>query len=216
MDIFNFARAAEQAIYETVSWLYFYPATLLRVLFRPVTMMDYAGAQTEVEGKTAFSGAMQPALLLLISIILGASLVPLEAVESQLLPAAFRDSWLHLIALRSVMFGIFPMVGSIICDLFTPGEVTRETLKKPFNQQAYIYAPFALIVSPALILTNRDEVAPALTAIGLMTVWVIAVQVAFFRRTIGFGTAASVAAAFGTVLIGFVLNLALITAVEHM
>lgn len=216
MDIFNFARAAEQAIYETVSWLYFYPATLLRVLFRPVAMMDYAGAQTGADGKTAFSGAMQPALLLLISIILGASLVPLEAVESRLLPTIIKDSWLHLIAFRSVMFSIFPMVAAIICDFFTPGEVTRETLKKPFNQQAYIYAPFALIVSPAMILAGRDAATPALIAIGVMTVWVIAVQFAFFRRTIRFGFVGSAGAALGTVLIGLVLNYALLIAVHHM
>lgn len=216
MDLFNFARAAEQTVYETASWLYFYPATLIKVLFKPVAMMDYAGRQTDEPAETQFSGAMRPALLLLISIIIGATLVPLHFYESRMLPQVIRDSWLHLIVFRFIIFGVFPMSAAIIYDLFTPGEVTRSSLKKPFNQQAYIYAPFSLIVSPALVLVGREGTMIAEFAIGAILFWVLCVEIMFFRSLTGFSPAKAIAAAFASILIAMVANLALLAGMQSL
>lgn len=206
MDFFNIARAAEQAVYEIAAWLYFYPATLLKVLFRPVKMMEYAGRESDVPQETAFSGAMRPALLLLISIVIGASVVPLRFYEEGRMPQVLRDSWLYLVMFRFIIFAFFPIVGAIICDRFTEGEVTRQSLKKPFNQQAYIYAPFALIVSPALVLLQRDNAEMAVLAILAMIVWALIIEFLYFRRAIGFAFGKAVLASFATLAIGIVLG----------
>ncbi len=206
MDFFNFARAAEQMVYETASWLYFYPATLLKVLFRPFKMMDYAGQQTLEPPETQFSGAMRPALLLFISILIGATAVPLHTDETQLLPQTLRDSWPQLIVFRFMSFGIFPMAAAIMYDLFTPGEVTRQSLKKPFNQQAYIYAPFSLIVSPALVMVGRDGSMGMWLAIVGIILWVLIVETAFFRRAVGFSYLKSFATALCSFIIAIVVN----------
>jgi len=206
MDFFNLARAAEQTVYETAAWLYFFPATLLKVLLRPVRMMNYAGQESDAPQDTAFSAAMRPALLLLISIIIGASIVPLRFYEEGRLPQILRDSWIHLVMFRFMIFALFPMVGAIICDVFTEGAVTRQTLRKPFNQQAYIYAPFALITSPALVLIGRDGFEVAVLAIAVMLAWVLTVQFLFFRKMIGFSAIKSAVAALATVVIGIVFT----------
>lgn len=214
MDIFNVTRLAEQTVYETVSWLYFYPATLLRVLLNPAAMMEYARRETEAPPDLAFAGAMRPALLLLISIVIGTSAFPLADHEFSLLPHILKGSWLNLVLSRFIAFGIFPMVAAILCDLFTPGEVTRQSLLKPFNQQAYIYAPFALIVSPALVLVGQGH-ATALAAIGVMLVWVVWVQVLFFQTVWG-SLGRSFATALSTVLIGIGLNVLLVAALGRL
>lgn len=134
-----------------------YPLTILRVLIRPMQMTDYVLIESGKDEKEAFSTAMRPTLFLLLSLAIGAVLVPFTPEEAAALSQsrigkAITESIVALIFMHMAVFTFFPIAGALIFDIFTPGEPSRNTLRLPFAQQCYILAPFALIVSPCLVL----------------------------------------------------------------
>lgn len=207
MDFVGAMKAIEQFAYELMSWILFYPLTIVRVLLSPVRMTDYVVAETAKDEKEAFSTAMRPTLFLVLSLSIGAVLVPFTPDEVAMLSQsrvgkAVTESWVALIFFRMVVFTFFPIAGALIYDAFTPGEVSRETLRLPFAQQCYILAPFALVVSPCLVLMGRGSDWAAI-AFFVALAWLIVAQFVFFHRQAKFGRLASAGAASGVILIGF-------------
>lgn len=76
MDFFNFAKAVEQGIYDVMMWILFYPLTLLRMIVRPASTLQYVYAESRGDPDVAFSEAMRPALMIFISITIGTLLTP--------------------------------------------------------------------------------------------------------------------------------------------
>lgn len=183
MDFVGAMKTIEQFVYELMSWVLFYPLTMLRVLIRPMQMTDYVLIESGKDEKEAFSTAMRPTLFLLLSLAIGAVLVPFTPEEAAALShsrigKAVTESIVALIFMRMVVFTFFPIAGALIFDIFTPGEPSRETLRLPFAQQCYILAPFALIVSPCLVLMGRgNEWAAVFFLIALA--WLAVAQFAF-------------------------------------
>lgn len=207
MDFVGAMKAIEQFAYELMSWVLFYPLTIARVLFRPVAMMDYVIAESAKDESEGFSNAMRPTLFLVLSLSIGAVLVPFSPQEIATLSQgrigkAITESWVALIFLRTVLFTFFPIAGALIYDIFTPGEVSRQTLRLPFTQQCYILAPFALIVSPCMVLMGRGSDG-ATIAFAVALTWLVVAQFLFFRRQAQFGRLTSAAAAFAVIFTGF-------------
>jgi hypothetical protein len=186
VDIFNFAKAVEQGIYDLMLWVFFYPWTLLRMFFAPHRMLDYVVEESGKNPDEAFSAAMRPALFLFISIAIGSLIAPLapeQVAELQQNPVgkAVTASWLSLLFFRMVAFSFFPLVAAVMLDALTPGRITRDTLRVPFHLQCYVCAPFALIASPALVnIEGNDDTLLIVTLV--MLVWFLVVQFIYFRK----------------------------------
>lgn len=67
MDFVGAMKTIEQFVYELISWVLFYPLTMLRVLIRPMQMTDYVLIESGKDEKEAFSTAIRPTLFLLLS-----------------------------------------------------------------------------------------------------------------------------------------------------
>ncbi|MEO3387103.1 hypothetical protein [Mesorhizobium sp. CAU 1741] len=185
MDLFNFAKAVEQGIYDVMMWIFFYPYTLIRTVIFPAATLQYVYAESRKPNDVAFSEAMRPALLIFISIVIGTLLTPFSDDQTALLRATrfgrlLADSWFALIFYRMVAFSLFPLAGALLLDVLTPGAISRETLRTPFYLQCYICAPFALIASPTLVNLQHDTrwVYMAFVAVAC---WFLVVQFLFFR-----------------------------------
>lgn len=191
-DIVSTIKAIEEFIYELMVWTFFYPATIARIIFHPRKAVEFVRAEAALETANQFQTAIRPILLLLISLTIGVLAIPLSASEIAAVSAGSRlakaigESTLLLIAFRTIIFAVFPISGAILCDLATPGAVSRESLRLPFHQQCYILAPFALVVSPSLQLAGRG-LAIAIIVLVLAHVWLLFAQYVFFRSEAKFG-----------------------------
>lgn len=189
MDIFNFARAVEQGIYDVMLWIFFFPYTLVRMVIQPAAMLRHVAEETSKDPAIAFESAMRPALFLFIAIAFGTLIAPLNVGQVKVLQQSqigqlVASSWFALMLVRMIVFCMFPLIGAVIFDLLTPGRITRTSLRAPFYQQCYISAPFALVISPTLVNLGRDSAAVLALAVAT-TAWFLAVQVIFFRRFAG-------------------------------
>lgn len=64
MDFMNLLRSAELLLYEVVSWLVFYPLTLLRCIRRPTDMIAYAEQELPRPPEVQFADALSPPIFL--------------------------------------------------------------------------------------------------------------------------------------------------------
>jgi hypothetical protein len=212
-DFISAIRMLEQFAYELMLWMYFYPLTILRVLTNPGWALSFIEAETKKSEEEAFQTAMRPVLLLVISLCIGLLLVPLLPEEAAIMAKTSRlgkiitESTLALIIYRTIAFTMFPIVGAILYDLTTPGAVSRDSLRKPFYQQCYILAPFALIISPCLVLLGRGNSWAIIGSVAIH-IWMLSAQYVFFRRYAQFKTLIAVGAAFTVPLCGWGLMFA--------
>lgn len=187
MDFFNFARAIEQGIYDFMMWVFFYPYTLIRILIFPAATLRYVADQAGLDTDRAFEDAMRPSIFIFVSIAIGSLLVPLDPqqvaeLEGSTLGTFVASSWFGLLLFRMVGFSMFPLAGAVLFDLLRPGTVSRATLRVPFYQQSYICAPFALVVSPALVHFYSDS-RWVLVMFAAAVAWFIGCQYMFFRQS---------------------------------
>ncbi len=212
-DFISAIRMLEQFTYELMLWMYFYPLTILRVLINPGWALSFVGTETGKNEEEAFQTAMRPVLLLVISLCIGLLLVPLRPEEAAILAKTSRlgkivtESTLALIAYRTIVFAMFPIVGAILYDLTTPGAVSRNSLRQPFYQQCYILAPFALVISPCLVLLGRGNSWAIIGSVAIH-IWMLSAQYVFFRRYAQFRVLIAAGAALTVLLCGWGLMFA--------
>lgn len=216
-DFLSLLRAIEHLVYEVMVWLLFLPLTLAKVVFRPDLMIKFVISEYEKPEEDAYSSAMRPVAFLVISLLLGLILVPLTKEELDILRQsspigpALADNPLFLIAFRTLVFGYFPMSGAIVMDLATPGKVDRNSLKLPFSLHCYIFAPFALVCSPALVMLSRGDVS-MIAIISAAHCWLFASLVTLYRVS-GFKIFSSVLFSVLVYLMGFSLNFLLLSGI---
>lgn len=209
MDLFNLPKLIEQGVYDVMMWILFFPLTVLRMIVSPRRTLAYVREQSGQDPATSFSNAMRPALFLAIAIIIGTFVAPddldaLRRTTTSDLGKAVYSSWTSMTAFSMIALCLVPLVGALLLDLLTPGEVSRETLRTPFEQQCYIGAPSALVLSflfgaSPIGLTARIALAVA------AAVWVVAAEYLFFRDNSQLRPIVCLLLAFATLLGGLVL-----------
>lgn len=209
MDFLSFTRAAEQFVYEFMTWVLFFPLTIIKILLNPLVSVDYVEAEDGKPQDTAYAGAMRPALLLLIALTLGSLAVPFNQDEiakmAQIrIGRIITDSWVNLVLFRLITFSTFPTIAALIYDRFTPGKIDRFSLRRPFSQQCYLMAPFVLFVSPLLVLSSRTDNAWVFLAIAALHLWLLVAETLFFVKRAGFSWLAGAAASLFVVVAGWV------------
>jgi hypothetical protein len=189
MDFFKLIQSLEELLYEVLSWLLFYPTTLWRVLVHPVRMLHYAEQELGKEPDKRFRDTLNPPLFLFLTLILIHVIELVWIGQSKVVSGktgvdAFITSDASVIVLRSLIFGLFPL---LLARKFlkTRGEVVdREALRTPFYAQCYATVPFAILVSVSTFIV-RSSGAQGLKAsvicLAAGLVWFGLVQVEWFR-----------------------------------
>lgn len=152
MDFMKWLSSFGDFLYEVMSWLVFYPITLWRTVTRPLDAMRYSDAELHDRADEQFTDTLNPPLFLVLSLLLtqaidkalGGGTNPIVAQKSGL--AAFITDDTTLLALRLVVFSLFPLMMATRFLRARRIPLTRQRLKGPFYAQCYACAPFALFL----------------------------------------------------------------------
>ena len=152
MDFMKWLSSFGDLLYEVMSWLIFYPITLWRTVTRPLDAMRYSDAELHDPADEQFTDTLNPPLFLVLSLLLtqaidkalGGGTNPIVAQKTGL--AAFITDDTTLLALRLVVFSLFPLLMAARFLRAKRIALTRQRLRGPFYAQCYACAPFALFL----------------------------------------------------------------------
>jgi hypothetical protein len=214
MDFLKILKSFEEFVYEALTWLVLMPRTLLRIIASPLRMTAYVDEEMDKD-ETRFKAAVSPPLLLILCVLI-AHFVDLafragSTEKMSTLGGVILASEQNLLLYRTIAFGVWALAGAI-CLLITLGHpVDRETLRRPFYEQCYFVAPYALAVSisSSLLLMQPEWTDAAAGVIALTAmIWFFAVEVAWIRRRGHLPVWRALLAAFFVVATGAMINLA--------
>lgn len=195
MDFMKWLNSIDELLYEVISWLVFYPLTLCRALFRPLSMMGYADRQLELPSEEQYAAALSPPLFLTLTLLL-AHLWATAVGETDRLVAARRglagmiNDDTSALVFRLLIFSIFPLLMSLHFVWRRGLPVDRATLRLPFYAQCYPAAVFALLLSSGSILSGLGGKLALLSGtavIVLALVLYLAVEARWFALQFGTG-----------------------------
>ncbi|RST30069.1 hypothetical protein HMF7854_03925 [Sphingomonas ginkgonis] len=175
MDFMKWLNSLGELLYEVMSWLIFYPITLWRSVTHPLRMMAYADSELHDRQTEQFTDTLNPPLFLILSLLLtqeidealGGGVNPIVAKQTGL--AALITDSTTLLALRLVLFSLFPLMMSARLLRAQGTSLTRQCLKPPFYAQCYACAPFALVLGIGVSL-GHVSVPHAGLASGLLSI----------------------------------------------
>lgn len=188
MDFMRILRSLEEFLYEVMTWLVFYPRTLIRTALRPVAMLDYSRAQLRKPEEEQYQDSLSAPLFLMLTLVIS------HAIELALHLHPFAHaghaaeklfgSDQNLVILRSLMFAVYPLMFALEQVRDTGLALTRKTLRGPFFGECYPASIFCLVVG---IGGTIMQAWPARALIGgaLMiaaALWYLTLQVIWLKR----------------------------------
>jgi hypothetical protein len=219
MNLFSVLKSLDELLYEVMSWLVFFPITLGRIIRHPLDMMNYSDVEQRDAESDQYSDTLTPPLLLLLALIISHALEIALVGQNGLIAnkqglAGFISNDTNLIALRIVLFSLFPLAMSVRLVRGLHLRLDRETLKAPFYSQCYAAALFALGTGLAMLLIVQDDPAILMTGLALQIVvlgWYGILQTLWFSRHLqvsklrGFGQAswAMIEASLAAIFVAF-------------
>lgn len=217
MDFLKILRSLEEFLYEIITWLFFYPKTLWRVLRHPGRMADYADHELRDKEDDQFIDTISPPLFLMLSVLL-AHLVEVTSHSTMFTPVSgmtkeFFSSEQNLLLYRSIMYSIWPLVAAATMMMLRHEEIDRKTLRPAFFTQCYLAAPFAIAFSTGSSISRGgiDHAFVIGNAIMLGAfLWYIFVQTLWFRRVLDIGWPKAAVHGVSVCLGGLVLNIVLL------
>lgn len=209
MDFIKIIRSLEEFLYEVMSWIIFYPRTILRILLHPTRMTTYSEEEQDDLPSDRFTDALSPPLLLMLTIVLthgfelgsGLKLPKLQGPVADLL----FGTDVNLLLFRAFAFATIPLLISWVALRRAGKEVDRVTLRAPFYGQCYLVAPLALLVSIATTLMRMGSAAQTAgqVLVVLAMGWFFVAQVQWFQLQQG----RSLVQAIGMALLGLSIAL---------
>lgn len=213
MDFMKWIKSLDELLFELMSWLLFWPATMAKTLARPISMMRYADAQLARPEDEQYDEALSPPVFLVLTLLaahfgakaLGQSDVILASRTGM---AAMIDDDTSAIALRIVLFAAYPLVFSVILLASRRRKLSRRSLQLPFYSQCYPAAVFAAFLGLASDLSSL-HIGPSylfsIMMIGAL-LWLTVVEATWFRKLYNFGWGA----ALGLATTGMILGSAIV------
>jgi hypothetical protein len=199
MNILQIIQTLEELLYETITWLIFYPRTLWRCVTRPGALMAYTSEELRERPEERFTDLMSPPLFLLLSLILAHGLERAMGLKPEELAdvagkvgQTIVSSEQNLLMFRTFLFALFPLVTAVGVLRRKGLPLDRNALRGPFFQQCYFAAPFGLAVSSAsaLVQSPHDWIRTLGAVLGLVAIgWYLWVQTRWVRRELGLGWA---------------------------
>ena len=159
MDFMKLFKSLEELLYEIIVTLVFFPKTLWLTFRYPQRMMDYADTELGDVQSEQYKDTLSPPLFLMMCV--GISYLAERAApgpqDLSALPS-FMQNPENLLALRVLIFSLFPLMMSLrlLNGLNIP--LDRDTLRPPFFAQCFVAAPVAMMVG--LSQTIRHMAAP--------------------------------------------------------
>lgn len=199
MDFMRILRSLEEFLYEVMTWLVFYPRTFARTLFRPLDTLDYSRAELRKPEDEQYQDTLSPPLFLLLSLVISHLLelaLRLDPFgQSQSAAAKLFASDQNLIILRSLMFGVFPLMFALEQVKISKQPLTRKSLRGPFYGECYPASVFCLAIGLGETIRQAWPgmwLGPALILSAMA--WYLAVQALWLRRFHSTWTKAAIAA----------------------
>jgi len=196
MDFGRILRSLEEFLYELMTWLVFYPRTMLRILTRPVAIARYAQLQLRQPPEQQYTEAMAPILMLIVSVILpyGVSLgfaAPPPAAALPKLLQTLDASPEALLLFRCTSFSVYALAGALLVLSRRGIRIDRDALREPFHIWAFLTSPFALLASFAFLLPGLLG-SPAgrtggMTLAGCALLWYVWAQARVLRDQLDIG-----------------------------
>ena len=148
MDFGRILRSLEEFLYELMTWIVFYPRTMLRIITKPVAVSRYAQLQLSQEPQLQYTEMMTPILMLIASIMIpfGISMTintPPEKDMAYWIKLLEKDPERRLI-FSSIVYSIYALAGALLILSHRGKRIDREVLREPFHVYAYLTSPLAL------------------------------------------------------------------------
>ena len=188
MDFIRILRSLEEFLYEVMTWLVFYPRTLLRTALRPIEVLEYSRMEMRKPEEEQFQEALSAPLFLMLTLVIShaieLALAPHVAPVATPAGVKLFGSYQNLVLLRSLMFAAFPLMFALqqVKDAKQP--LTRQTLRGPFFGECYPAALFCLMfgVGGSLAQTFVHHRPVGWTLMAASTLWYVVVQVIWLKR----------------------------------
>ena len=181
MDFVKIVRSVEEALYEVMSWLIFYPLTLWRVLRHPLKTMRYSDAEQRDKPEEQYLETLSPPLFLVQSLLLNhgmGMLTPAEPAMETQVGRLIEGSVQNMMVFQSLLFSLHPLLFAAALVVFDGKKLDRDSLKAPFFAQCYLAGATAILVGlSALFMETTGWLAATGVALLLgATVWYLNVQ----------------------------------------
>lgn len=199
MDFLRLLRSLEEFLYEVMTWLVFYPRTLLRSMLRPIEILEYSRAELRKPEEEQFQDALSAPLFLMLTLVIS------HGLELALAAHPFADgsrgaslfgSYQNLVLLRSLMFAAFPLMFALQQVKDSRQALTRQTLRGPFFGECYPASVFCLVfgVGGTLAQSFPRRAAVGWALMALASLWYVVLQTLWLKRfNNGWGRAVLVA-----------------------
>ena len=160
MDLMRILQSLEEFLYELVGWLVFYPRTFWRILRHPAAIARYTERELEQPPERQFTETISPVLMLILSVAIAHALemlsrLPLPETQAPVSRLLFGSEQ-GLLLTRSVVFCCYALVAALITLRQQGKAITRDTLRTPFSIQAFLVAPFVVLLSAGTVLVRIE------------------------------------------------------------
>ncbi|WP_369027247.1 hypothetical protein [Qipengyuania sp. RANM35] len=191
MDFMKILKSLEQALYEVMVWLVFYPLTMWKVITRPGEMMAYADEELDDADEDRYSDRLSPPIFLAITLGISHALELSTGLNSDQKGLLADDQ--NLLAFRMFIYSVYPLVLTVRLLRKQGIALDRKTMLPPFYAQCYVAAPWAAVagIAPVVAFSAQGRTGEALlTALGVMFVafiWYMVLQTRWFAKSLGVG-----------------------------
>ena len=186
MDFMKILRSLEELLYEVMTWLVFYPRTVVLTLFWPVRTLEYSRLEYDRPTDERYDRTLSPPLFLLLSLLLSHLLelvLHFSTPEMEASPLS-RLSDQNLVIVRSLFFAVFPLMFALHQVKAIGLPLSRTSLRGPFFVECYPAAVFALMLQVGMTTAGavpNAQVPGGLLAAGAV-VWYLGVQTLWISR----------------------------------
>jgi hypothetical protein len=183
MNAMKILQSVEELLYEVMSWLLFYPRTLLMTLRHPLRTMRYSDREQQDKPEKQYLETLSPPLFLVLSILVAHGLELLFGVpltdEPNPVSRFVTANDQNLLAFRALMFSLHPLVFAWAFLRLSGRKIDRESLRTPFFAQCYLAGATSILISLGSLGAQDPAIWTTLAGVAIVvvtTVWYVAVQ----------------------------------------
>lgn len=145
-------NSLDELLYEVMSWLLFFPLTLWRAVFQPITVMEQVEREAALPNDQQYAALLSPPLFLALALLLAHTVSTALGQTDEIIAnhhglAGLVNDNASALILRVVLVAAFPLFLSARLLRLRGVKLDRSTLRQPFYVQCYPAAVFALGVS---------------------------------------------------------------------
>jgi hypothetical protein len=173
-------------------------------------MLRYSNRELLEAGEEQYTDTFNPPIFLLLTLLIAYLLG--KVIQPQMKLASLLSKDTDVLLFRGVVFSIFPVLMSVDLLKHQGKRIDRVALRPLFYGQCFIAAPFALVISIALLLVEFQRVPQMIAGllIFLLAVcWYVAVEVVWFSSTLN---VTKVRATFNVLLVVLLANVLVVLA----